>query len=292
LASNIVLFNLPLEFYDMEVSMGKKNVELEAEPEIPRRFSKASFKLQLLILRHLPQLTNDRIHKCGWLLLVSQLPAFVALALFEPCTQYRLFWLSWSFTVLGIVALSSAIVIVLVLLFAGDAFPDHYARIVNSRERIHPITVDGFFFLFVAEIICVANITTCVAYLDPTAFEGLRYPPNVFELAYFAIVTGFTVGYGDIAPHSWLARGLSVIQIFITSLMVIGLAGILVSSYVTSLWNRRAYLDAVSRHHFHEPGIPAESPPANQDSAVNINTINSGTPESSQKRNSSGEEPV
>jgi len=55
---------------------------------------------------------------------------------------------------------------------------------------------------------------------------GLREGWSVQESIYFAFVSGLTIGYGDLAPKSLLARVLAI---------VIGVCGVLVTALVAAI---------------------------------------------------------
>jgi len=55
---------------------------------------------------------------------------------------------------------------------------------------------------------------------------GVREGWSVQESVYFSFVTGLTVGYGDLAPKSFLSRVLAI---------VIGMCGVIVSALVAAV---------------------------------------------------------
>ena len=55
---------------------------------------------------------------------------------------------------------------------------------------------------------------------------GLREGWSVQDSIYFAFVTGFTIGYGDLAPKTLLTRALAIL---------IGLCGILLTALVAAV---------------------------------------------------------
>jgi hypothetical protein len=55
---------------------------------------------------------------------------------------------------------------------------------------------------------------------------GLREGWSVHESIYFAFVSALTIGYGDLAPHSLLARTLAI---------VIGVCGVLLTALVAAI---------------------------------------------------------
>jgi hypothetical protein len=228
----------------------------------PPVISIASFALQRGALALLPRLTNDRIHRLGLTLVGLQLPAFLLLALRAPAFPSRYFWMVRCLAALGAAALIVSIAAVAVLLFSGDAFPKLYARVVSIRERIHPITVDGLILLFVSETLCYTSWVMLIAIVNARAFAGLGDNATAVDAIYFAVVTGLTVGYGDITPVSAGARLLSVAHILVTATMIIGLAGVLASSYVTKLWTLREYLESASEDSAAQSATGRERPSA------------------------------
>jgi Na+-transporting NADH:ubiquinone oxidoreductase subunit NqrD len=55
---------------------------------------------------------------------------------------------------------------------------------------------------------------------------GLREGWSLQESIYFAFVTGLTIGYGDLAPHTPLTRTLAI---------VIGVCGVLLTALVAAI---------------------------------------------------------
>jgi hypothetical protein len=59
-------------------------------------------------------------------------------------------------------------------------------------------------------------------------------PVELNEMIYFSFVTLATLGYGDIVPHSDLARGLAVLEAITGQLYIAVLVATLISSYTAS----------------------------------------------------------
>jgi hypothetical protein len=83
-------------------------------------------------------------------------------------------------------------------------------------------------------IYAFAVLYVFVSRLDPTSFSsclGL----NGFDAFYFSLITATTVGYGDIAPTSVLAKSITMVQIFLS----LGYA-VLVFSALSSFFQHRS----------------------------------------------------
>ena len=84
-----------------------------------------------------------------------------------------------------------------------------FAALVRQVRVVWPI-LSGIILLMIASGLAVASLEDW----------------SIDEALYFTFVTGLTIGYGDFAPHHFLARLLAI---------VVGLAGIIMTGLVAAV---------------------------------------------------------
>ncbi|MCB0536319.1 MAG: two pore domain potassium channel family protein [Bacteroidetes bacterium] len=95
-------------------------------------------------------------------------------------------------------------------------------KLCHSFERLFWI-----FGLIIS--ICVFSFATdynCLFQFDQSSFEGIigeskTYIHNLYQFLYFSIITFSSVGYGDIAPLSGVARSVVMLEIFLSYLIIV-----------------------------------------------------------------------
>ncbi len=201
-------------------------------------FSRDHFGLQSWVLRRLPPLSNDRVFRWSVALLILEglcalggiprLPTPVCVAL----------------ATLGLTLLVGAHVLVLLLTFAGDALPAEYGRLVNVRERLHPITMAALVYLVLSHVTAFANGYVALQRLDPHAWMD-HTQHSYLALWVFSYLTTFTIAFGDIQPGGGVVKLLLVLQVAASATMLFGMVAVIVSSYVGVLTKRRELLAAL-----------------------------------------------
>jgi ion channel len=94
--------------------------------------------------------------------------------------------------------------------------------ICRSMERLLWV----FGLLIGISIFSFATDYTCLYKFDPASFEGLSvhsdsYAHDLFDFFYFSIATFSTVGFGDIAPVSGIARIVVMLEIFLSFFIIV-----------------------------------------------------------------------
>lgn len=95
-------------------------------------------------------------------------------------------------------------------------------KICHSLERLLLV----FGLLIGISILSFATDYTCLYQFEYSTFEGVpvnsdTYIFNLFHFIYFSVITFSTVGYGDIAPVSEVARFLVILEIFLSFFIVV-----------------------------------------------------------------------
>lgn len=148
---------------------------------------------------------------------------------------------SVTLAVLGVVLLAAAHGIVLLLTFAGDALPEAYGRLVNVRERLHPITMAALVYLVLSHVTAFATGYAALQHLDlHTWADGVQHP--YLALWFFSYLTTFTIAFGDLQPGSAAVKILVMFQVAASATMLFGMVAVIVSSYVGVLVGRRELL--------------------------------------------------
>ena len=94
------------------------------------------------------------------------------------------------------------------------------------------------YFGYIAEIILFQLLILIAGGLAIAKIEAIE----VSDALYFAFVTGFTIGYGDITPHTGLGQVVS---------LAIGLDGLVFSGLIIAIANR-ALAETVKTHAAHK----------------------------------------
>ncbi|MCC6348304.1 MAG: hypothetical protein IT347_01765 [Candidatus Eisenbacteria bacterium] len=201
-------------------------------------FTRDRFGLQSWVLRRLPPLSNDRVFRLAIALLMAEVLCALGAIPGVPAA------VSPVLALVGLALLGCAHAVVLLLTFAGDALPEEYGRLVNVRERLHPITMAALVYLVLAHVTAFATGYAALQRLDPNTWaDGLRHP--YLALWVFSYLTTFTIAFGDLQPASTAVRLLLVLQVAASATMLFGMVAVIVSSYVGVLDRRRELLAAL-----------------------------------------------
>jgi hypothetical protein len=198
-------------------------------------FSHDHFGLQSWVLRRLPPLSNDRVFQWSVGLLVAEGLCALGSIFRLPST------ICMGLAVLALAMLASAHAVVLLLTFAGDALPAEYGRLINVRERLHPITMAGLAYLVLSHVTAFATGYATLQRLDlHTWLDHTQH--SYLTLWVFSYLVTFTIAFGDIQPSSVAVKLLLVLQVAASATMLFGMVAVIVSSYVGGLTSRRELL--------------------------------------------------
>ena len=97
---------------------------------------------------------------------------------------------------------------------------------LNSSQIVNKIDILTIFILFIVTNSIFGNIYYFLYLINPKTFKGLNnfkeknekyfFTRKYATFFYFSFTTFFTVGYGDISPHSNLCRIISVIEFIVS----------------------------------------------------------------------------
>ncbi|MDF1864626.1 MAG: ion channel [Saprospiraceae bacterium] len=95
-------------------------------------------------------------------------------------------------------------------------------KICHSLERLLAV----FGLLIGISIFSFATDYTCLYQFEHSTFEGVStyadsYIYNLYQFFYFSVITFSTVGYGDIAPVSEIAKFVVMLEIFLSFFIVV-----------------------------------------------------------------------
>lgn len=121
---------------------------------------------------------------------------------------------------------------------------------LRRLPAVHGIAM--MFISYAAFLYAYGVLYTYVSHIDPAAFGGGL---SGFDAVYFSTITAATVGYGDIAPQSDLAKAIVISEVLIGLLYVV----LLFSACAAALQARRLH---------HEPGSQPVAPPPSEQPAA------------------------
>lgn len=95
-------------------------------------------------------------------------------------------------------------------------------KICHSLERLLWV----FGLLIGISIFSFATDYTCLYQFEHSTFEGVStyadsYIYNLYQFFYFSVITFSTVGYGDIAPVSEIAKFVVMLEIFLSFFIIV-----------------------------------------------------------------------
>jgi hypothetical protein len=106
---------------------------------------------------------------------------------------------------------------------------------VLRRRRVDTPTVVGVLAVYLLLALLFSSLNQLFSAFDPEGYlSGVRGLPNGSDQLYFSVVTLATVGYGDIAPVSRVARAVSVVEALTGQLYLVS-----VVAAVVGAWHRR-----------------------------------------------------
>jgi hypothetical protein len=106
----------------------------------------------------------------------------------------------------------------------ADANPTRYLRLVDPKERGHPLTVLAVVYLLLSIVVCFGNIYAWLYLRNPEAFVVPKgTTPNLWHFLYFSALTTGTVAFGDLVPKSVGVRLLVALHVGTAMVTVVGL---------------------------------------------------------------------
>ncbi len=202
------------------------------------------FVLYLILL---PTLTHAIVVKLLASLLVLNAMLVAASASPRTLLLRSAVWALWAFSVVGMMVEDFEVHRSTALTYKVLSLGAHAviallcsAGILSVVFRAGRVTVDGILASVAAyQLIgfCFAQIFATLILCDPTS---LHVPDHVvlhgeaasIEMVYFSFVTLATLGYGDIVPHTSLARSVAIIEAMVGQFYVAVVVAVLVSAFV------------------------------------------------------------
>jgi hypothetical protein len=127
----------------------------------------------------------------------------------------------------GILNDLTAILYAIVLLF----IPFRLSVFVLDQDRVDANSVFGALCAYLFLGFSFAVVYDMLAYLNPAAiFTPEEGEPNFITWAYFSFTTLTTLGYGDIAPRSYPARMIAILEALIGQIYLVVVVARLVGS--------------------------------------------------------------
>lgn len=126
---------------------------------------------------------------------------------------------SWPFhIIIATAALAKTIVITVTTL-------KHLSKLIKICHSVNQL-LWVFGLILIISVFSFATDYTCLYQFDHMAFEGIAvhsssYIYNLYHFFYFSVITFSTVGYGDIAPISEVARFVVMLEIFLSFLLIV-----------------------------------------------------------------------
>jgi hypothetical protein len=103
----------------------------------------------------------------------------------------------------------------------ADSILEGFTRIYYSSSKIKRANISYFLVLYFSTILIFSIAYDIVYKLDPEAFRiATEISPKFLDFLYFSIVTSTSYGTDLISPISLLVRGLVVIQLMISIVML------------------------------------------------------------------------
>jgi voltage-gated potassium channel len=108
-------------------------------------------------------------------------------------------------------------------------------RYIFRQEAVNPDIIAGSIVVYLLLALDWSFVYQIIELLEPRSFSLNNYATalTASEFLYFSLVTITTVGYGDIAPVSSIARAFSVLEAVVGQLFLVILVSWLVGMYVS-----------------------------------------------------------
>ena len=103
---------------------------------------------------------------------------------------------------------------------------------VLARRRVDTATVAGVLAVYLLLALLFASFNQMLTAFDPDGYlSGVPGAPSASDQLYFSVITLATVGYGDIAPLSRVARAVSVVEALTGQLYLVSVVAAVVGSW-------------------------------------------------------------
>jgi hypothetical protein len=108
-------------------------------------------------------------------------------------------------------------------------------RYIIRREVVNPDIIAGSTVVYILMALAWSFVYRMIEVLDPGSFSlnNLASGLTAAEARYFSLITITTVGYGDIAPVSSIARAFSTLEAIVGQLFLVIMVSWLVGMYVS-----------------------------------------------------------
>lgn len=105
-------------------------------------------------------------------------------------------------------------------------------QIVKSKD-VSVNMILGVITIYILFGLLAGDCNQLISYFDPDAFTGNFDPADISDLRYYSYVTMTTLGYGDIAPVSQMARASAVFFSLIGQIYLAVVIALIVGKYIS-----------------------------------------------------------
>jgi voltage-gated potassium channel Kch len=121
---------------------------------------------------------------------------------------------------------------VLVILFILVIITQIIRQIVSDK-KVNTNMIYGVITIYILFGLLAGECNLIIQYFDPSAFAGNLDPSDSSSLRYFSYVTITTLGYGDIAPVSQIARAAAAFFSLTAQIYLAVIIALIVGKYVS-----------------------------------------------------------
>jgi len=189
----------------------------------------------LLVLRHgvlILNIVTVGVMLAGTYTLSQRKHLFIVSLILSAIAVALTCWLLWAPSHIAMMAYYAAVAALIAFLAVA---------ILAYVLRAGPVTADKMFAAICIYMLLGFGWTYGYALVDdlqpeaftvPTPSDGQDYVGHLLQLRYFSFITLATVGYGDIAPRSAVARTMAVLEAVMGQLYLVVLVGRLVGLHI------------------------------------------------------------
>ncbi len=121
----------------------------------------------------------------------------------------------------------------IVILFLGVIIYQIFYQILKGREKVGPDVIFGAITIYILFGLIAGESNSWILFHNPEAFAGDIDRTDISGLRYYSYVTMTTLGYGDIAPVSQLARATAVFFSLAGQIYLAVIVALIVGKYVS-----------------------------------------------------------